>query len=178
MPDAVRPRRAAFSVADAITLLRLPLAAAFPVVEGTWPRVGLLVLAGITDLGDGWVARRFGGSRIGAVLDPVVDKLFMAVAFGVVLLSGALAWWEIAALLSRDIVLSIAFFLTLAHGRGTAVPARASGKIATLLQLLTLLAFLFAWQGLRPLAWLTAVAALYAIHDYNRPFFRKLQSRR
>lgn len=174
---AAAQRRSAFAVADAITLLRIPMAVLFPLLGGTTERLVLLGLAGATDLGDGWVARRFGGSRIGAVLDPVVDKLFMAAAFGVVLFSGKLAWYEVTALLIRDIVASVAFFITLATGRGTAVPARLGGKAVTLLQLLTLLAFLLDWPRLRPLAWATAAVALYAIYDYNQPFFRKLKTR-
>lgn len=170
------PRQSGISAADLITLVRLPLAVAFPLVSGPAERIALLSLAAVTDLGDGVVARRFGGSRIGAVLDPIVDKLFMASAFGVVLFSGALEWWEVVALLIRDIVLSIAFFATLAKGRGTAVPARLGGKAVTLLQLLTLLAFILESPFLRPLAWATAAVALYAIYDYNQPFFRKLKS--
>jgi cardiolipin synthase (CMP-forming) len=169
-------RQSGFSAADAITLIRIPLAVAFPLLGGATERLVLLGLAGVTDLGDGLVARRFGGSRVGAVLDPIVDKLFMASAFGVVLFSGALEWWEVVALLIRDIVLSVAFFITLATGRGTAVPARFGGKAVTLLQLFTLLAFILESRFLRPLAWATAAVALYAIYDYNQPFFRKLKA--
>lgn len=175
-PTNGAPRQSGFSAADMITLIRLPLAVAFPLVSGPTERIALLSLAAVTDLGDGVVARRFGGSRIGAVLDPIVDKLFMASAFGVVLFSGALEWWEVVALLIRDIVLSVAFFATLATGRGTAVPARLGGKAVTLLQLFTLLAFILESPFLRPLAWATAAVALYAIYDYNQPFFRKLKS--
>lgn len=171
------PRRAAFAVADAITLLRIPIAVAFPVLTGTEARLVLLALAGATDLGDGWWARRFGGSRIGVMLDPIVDKLFMAAAFGVVLFSGTLAWYEVVALLIRDIVASVAFFITVATARATTVPARAGGKAVTLLQLLTLLAFVLGSAFLRPLAWATAAVALYALYDYNKPFFRKLSTR-
>jgi len=172
------PLRRGFALADAITLIRIPLAIAFPLLPGTTERLVLLGLAAATDLGDGVVARRYGGSRIGAVLDPIVDKLFMAAAFGTVLFSGALTWWEVTALLIRDIVLSIAFFITIAkRGHGTAVPARFGGKAVTLLQLLTLLAFILESSDyLRPLAWATAAVALYAIYDYNQPFFRKLKA--
>ncbi len=179
MSESNRPvtRQSGISAADVITLIRLPLAVAFPFASGATERIVLLGLAAVTDLGDGVVARRFGGSRFGAVLDPIVDKLFMASAFGVVLFSGALEWWEVTALLIRDIVLSLAFFATLATDRGgTAVPARLGGKAVTLLQLMTLLAFILESPFLRPLAWATAAVALYAIYDYNQPFFRKLKS--
>lgn len=163
-----------FSAADALSVVRIPLAVAFVCFPATEVRLALLMLAAATDFSDGWVARRFGASRIGAVLDPVADKVFMAAAFGVVLVSGALAWYEVIGVLIRDIVASVAVFASLGAGRARAVPARLGGKAVTLLQLLTLLAFLFGAPQLRPLAWATAAVALYALWDYNRLFFRNV----
>lgn len=178
MPSPTPPpdRRPDFSAADAITVARLPIAVAFILVPAVEVRLALLVLAAATDLGDGIVARRFGASRIGAVLDPIVDKLFMAAAFGVVAFSGTLHWYEVVGVLIRDIVASGAYFMTRGRGRPRAVPARLGGKAVTLLQLLTLLAFLLEAPQLRPLAWATAAVALYALWDYNRLFFRKSES--
>jgi phosphatidylglycerophosphate synthase len=175
--DSTVERSGAFSPADAITLVRIPLAILFPIVSSTPVRLVILALAAATDLGDGWVARRFGGSRFGAVLDPIADKLFVAVAFAVVLASGALTWYEIIAVLARDIIATVAFGITLATGNATAVPARLGGKAVTVLQLLTLIAFVVHWPHLQSLAWATGAVALYAIYDYNQPFFRKLRTR-
>ncbi len=172
-PVPTRDRRPGFSAADAITVARLPLALAFILVHAMEVRLALLVVAAATDLGDGIVARRFGASRIGAVLDPIVDKLFMAAAFGVVAFSGTLHWYEVVGVLIRDIVASGAYFVTRGRGGIPAVPARLGGKAVTLLQLLTLLAFLLEAAQLRPLAWATTAVALYALWDYNRLFFRK-----
>jgi phosphatidylglycerophosphate synthase len=166
-----------FSLADALTVARIPLAAVFVLVPSPVVRLVVLALAALTDFSDGLVARRFGASRIGVVLDPVADKLFMAAAFGVVLFSGALAWYEVALVLVRDLVATVAVFISLGAGRGTTVPARLGGKAVTLLQLLTLLAFLLQSPHLRPLAWATGAVALYALWDYNRLFFRKLEPR-
>ena len=170
-------RRAAFAVADGITLLRIPLAIAFPFFPERDVRLALLILAAATDLGDGIVARRFGGSRLGVLLDPVADKLFMAFAFGAVLFSGALAWYEIVAVLARDIVATIAFVVTSVTGRTASVPARVGGKAVTLMQFLTLMAFVMDWQVLHNAAWATGAVAVYAVYDYNTPFFRKLRTR-
>ena len=166
-----------FSPADGITLLRIPLAILFPLVSSAPVRLVILALAAATDLGDGWVARRFGGSRLGAMLDPIADKLFVAVAFAVVWAAGALTWYEVMAVLARDIVATIAFVSTLASGNATAVPARPGGKAVTLLQMLTLIVFVLGLPHLQSLAWATGAVALYAIYDYNQPFFRKLRTR-
>jgi phosphatidylglycerophosphate synthase len=162
-----------FSLADALTTLRIPLAVVFVLVPTPAVRLAVLVIAAVSDFTDGLVARRFGASRIGAVLDPVADKLFMAAAFGVVLFSGVLAWYEVALVLIRDLVASVAVFISLAFGRTTTVPARLGGKAVTLLQLRTLLAFLLESPHLRSLAWATGAVALYALWDYTRLYFRK-----
>ncbi|HTO73810.1 MAG TPA: CDP-alcohol phosphatidyltransferase family protein [Gemmatimonadales bacterium] len=159
--------RPGFSVADAFTLIRLPLAVAFVVFPETEVRVATLVVAGVTDLLDGFIARRLGGSRLGAFLDPVTDKLFMAAAFGVVAFSGRLTWYEIAGVLARDAVATIAFAVTAISGRPSAIPARLGGKAVTVCQMLTLLAFLAESPFLRQLAWATGAIALYAIWDYS-----------
>jgi CDP-diacylglycerol--glycerol-3-phosphate 3-phosphatidyltransferase/cardiolipin synthase len=162
-----RGDRQVWGAADLLTIIRLPLAVAFVVVPGLLWRSVILAIAAGTDLADGWIARRLGPSRFGAFLDPLVDKLFMACAFGVVLASGALRLYEVLAVLSRDIVAAFAFFTTLVRGHPSSIPARAGGKAVTVGQGLTLAAFLFESPLLRPLTWATAAVALYAIWDYQ-----------
>ena len=173
MPEASPPSggpqgRGAFGLADALTLARIPLAVAFLAVEDARARLAILALAATTDLVDGWVARRWGGSRFGAFLDPVADKIFMATAFAVVLLSGRLDWWEVVLVLLRDILATLAFVVSIFWRQPRSIPARAGGKIVTLLQLLTLLAFLIDSRYLEPCAWAAAAVGLYAIYDYAR----------
>src|SRR5262245_3746381 len=80
-------RRAWLSPADAFTAVRIPLGVAFLLVDDSQWRLVILIAASLSDFADGIIARRFGGSRLGAFLDPVADKFFMACAFLVVLLS-------------------------------------------------------------------------------------------
>lgn len=157
-----------WTLADWLTVLRLPLAAAFPLTSDLLWRGVILGAAAASDLLDGWIARRIGSSRFGVFLDPVVDKLFMASAFGVVLVSGTLQWYEILALLARDIVAAVAFAVVAVRGHAASIPARAGGKAVTLGQSLTLVAFLLESPLLRPMAWATGAVALYAIWDYQR----------
>ncbi|MGN6393262.1 MAG: CDP-alcohol phosphatidyltransferase family protein [Gemmatimonadales bacterium] len=159
--------RAVWSTADVLSAVRIPLAIAFPFASNG-VRLVLLALAAASDLLDGQIARRFGSSSLGAVLDPVADKLFMASAFGVVAFSGRLEWYEILGVLLRDIVATVAFVVTLFAHRPRAIPARAGGKAVTVAQVLTLVAFLADSPRLRPLAWATTAVALYAIWDYYR----------
>ncbi len=166
--DVAALRRAGWSPADVLTVVRIPLAVAFLLVGDTGWRIGILAVAAASDLADGIVARRWGGSRLGAFLDPVADKLFMACAFGVVLLSGQLSPWEVLGVLARDLAAAIAFMATVLLHQPRSIPARIGGKAVTIGQLLTVFAFLAGSALLRPLAWATAAIALYAIWDYQR----------
>lgn len=157
-----------WGVADLCSALRIPLALAFIFLDSTIARLCILGAAAVTDLLDGVIARRLGPSRLGAFVDPVADRLFMACAFGVVWASGLLHWWEVAGVLLRDLAASVAFFTTAGLGRPSSIPARAGGKAVTVAQLLTLLAFIVAPTYLRPMAWATTSVGLYAIWDYYR----------
>jgi cardiolipin synthase (CMP-forming) len=157
-----------WTIADLLTGSRVPLAIAFLLIPHAGWRFAILAVAAATDLLDGFLARRFGSSRLGAFLDPVADKLFMACAFAVVLLSGQLTWYEIIGVMARDLVATAAFITVTVRKRPAAIPARAGGKAVTVAQILTLLAFLAESSLLRPLAWATGAIAIYAIWDYTR----------
>ena len=159
--------RLRWTTADLLSVVRIPLAVAFPLVSNTW-RMVILAIAAATDLLDGPLARRFGSSALGSVIDPVADKLFMAAAFGVVAVSGKLEPYEIVGVLLRDIVATVAFLATVFSYRPRAIPARAGGKAVTVAQVLTLAAFLAESPLLRPMAWATTAIAVYAIWDYYR----------
>src|SRR5437879_13369485 len=113
------------------------------------------------------LARRFGSSRAGAVLDPVADKLFMATAFLTVARSGRLHPVEIVGVLTRDIVAALAFLGAWIGRRPAALPARAGGTAVTVSQLLAQVASIAVSALLRPLAWPTAALRLYAIWAFD-----------
>ena len=157
---------------DVLTALRIPLAVIF-VASTEWvTRLGVVALAGASDVLDGIWARRIGGSRLGAVLDPVCDKVFVIAAFAAVAGSGLLSPLEIVGVLLRDLVAILAFAGVAARGRPTTLPPRAGGKAVTLCQMLTLVAFVAQSELLRPLAWSTAAISVYAIADYSRAAWR------
>jgi len=154
--------------ADALTALRLPLAVLFPLVTRAEFRLAIIAGAALSDIFDGILARRYGGSRAGAVLDPVADKVFMASAFLTVWRSGYLLWWEIAGVLSRDLIAVVSGLAVWLLRRPKTFPARAGGKAVTVGQALTLVAFVLESPLVRPLAWATAAISVYALWDYGR----------
>jgi len=139
-------------------------------------QLAIVATAAASDVADGILARRFGSSRAGAVLDPVADKFFMAVAFVTVARRGMLDWYELVGVLLRDILAVLGFLATWVLRRPVAVPARAGGKAVTIAQLLTLVAAITDWTYTRHLAWATAAVAVYAIWDYGRTAARNTAS--
>src|SRR2546427_9779542 len=148
--------------------LRFPLAVVFPFLRHPVDPLGAVGVAAASAFFDGVLARRFGSSRAGAVLDPVADKLFMVAAFLTVARWGLLHPLEIVGVLTRDAVAVLGFLGTWLLRRPVALPARAGGKAVTVGQVLTLVAFIAESPLVRPLAWATAAVACYAIWDYGR----------
>lgn len=66
----------------------------------------LAAVAGASDAVDGWLARRFDAvSHFGAALDPVADKLLVAVIYVIFAIQGHLPLWLAAIVLGRDVVI-------------------------------------------------------------------------
>src|SRR2546430_3254679 len=74
------------------------------------------------------LARRFGESRAGAVLDPTADKVFMAAAFFTVARTGLLHPLEIVGVLARDIVAALGYVGAWLWRRPAPLPAPARGE--------------------------------------------------
>ncbi|WP_421845633.1 CDP-alcohol phosphatidyltransferase family protein [Mycobacterium sp.] len=93
--------------------------------------VVILVFSGVSDWADGKIARLMNqSSRLGVLLDPAVDRLYMVTVPVVLGLSGIMPWWFIATLLARDAALAAT--LPLLRSRGlSALPVTYVGKAAT-----------------------------------------------
>jgi CDP-diacylglycerol--glycerol-3-phosphate 3-phosphatidyltransferase len=93
--------------------------------------VGLLLFAAATDLADGLVARRLGQiSRLGQILDPLADKIFLACLLGALILWRGFPLWPVGLLFFRDLVIVLvgAFLL---RSRGIVIAANHWGKYTT-----------------------------------------------
>ncbi len=113
------------TAADIVTALRFPLTVLFPLVRSPAWQLAIVATVAASDVADGFLARRLGTSRAGAVLDPVADKVFMAVAFVTVARRGLLAWYELTGVLLRDILAVLGFLATsLLRRRGRAERSR------------------------------------------------------
>lgn len=150
----------------------------------SWLAVAVFVIMAITDKLDGYLARRLNQtSKLGAVLDPVADKLL--VACSVIVLNFewiapehfAIPMWVVVAVYGKDLLIAIGTLTLLAlAGRITICP-RPLGKASTVVQLSMVIAVLLApspatpWFGLwivlvRSLWWAVCILAVAACLDY------------
>src|SRR5213076_2341513 len=117
-----------------ISSSRLLLAAGFVVTRDVDTRLGLVGLAAVTDVLDGWVARRGNwASRWGALIDPFADRVFVLVAVSTFLFTGALSTLGYFVMLSRDLMTAVGFLVARAVSwlRPVEFKARLSGKVVT-----------------------------------------------
>jgi len=131
--------------ANQLTILRMALVPALVVLVLTGrlrAALGVFILAGITDLLDGLIAR-LGRQQttLGAVLDPVADKLLLASSFVVLTWSPGLSCpipvWLAVVALSRDLIILVSVaVINFALGRRIFYPS-ALGKLSTFTQLLS-----------------------------------------
>lgn len=138
-----------------VSLLRVPLALVFPWVsrEPRWA-LTVLITAAVTDLVDGFLARRLERcTALGAVLDGAMDKLFAAVVAGVLLWQGQLSLSEAGLLFVRELMeLPLVLWWALdpvrRSGKLNRPEANWLGKVATVIQFCSLAA-IFGSSSLR-----------------------------
>jgi cardiolipin synthase len=95
----------------------------------------LLAVLGATDWVDGYVARRLGQvSRLGELLDPFADRLYILATLLAFTVREVVHWWLTAALLLRELVLGVALLVLRRHGYGPP-PVHYVGKTGTFLLL-------------------------------------------
>jgi cardiolipin synthase len=127
------------TVPNLVTLLRLMLApfVAADILGGFYGRaVGLFLVAGLTDVVDGLLARQMGEStQGGAYLDPIADKVLLSVIYGSLGFAHAIPWWMVAVVFGRDaLILGMAAYGLLFTSLRK-FPPSVWGKLSTFFQI-------------------------------------------
>jgi cardiolipin synthase len=121
------------NVLSVIRLVLLPVFAYLLLERQSYgPALAILIFSGASDWADGKIARLVANqsSRLGELLDPLVDRIYMVAVPVVLALAGVVPWWLVAVLLGRDALLAAT--LPVLRGRGvTALPVTYIGKAAT-----------------------------------------------
>jgi len=122
------------TVPNALSFVRLLLVPVFLVLivrgEDMWALI-VLVVSTVTDFFDGVIARRFGQiTRLGQLLDPAADRLFIFAAVIGLAVRDVVPWWLMILLISRDLLLVVLGIVLANHGFGP-LPVHHLGKFAT-----------------------------------------------
>ncbi len=131
----------------AVPVLGLVLAFAGDSPGGRSTALVLFVAASLTDVADGWLARRLGQcTPFGALADPIADKALVGTAL--VCLSGheLVPWWATSVVLAREVAVTGLRLTVLRHG---VIPASRGGKVKTVSQTALILLALMGpeWTG-------------------------------
>lgn len=128
-------RERVLTVPNVLSVVRLFLVGLFlylllvPHADG-WA-TAILMISGVSDWADGKIARLMDqSSRLGELLDPLVDRIFMVTIPVAFALRDFVPWWLVGLLLGRDLLLAAT--LPALRSRGlTALPVTYLGKAAT-----------------------------------------------
>jgi CDP-diacylglycerol--glycerol-3-phosphate 3-phosphatidyltransferase len=136
------------NLSNSLSLLRAPLAFVL-LIDNPAVRLLAILLAMFTDSIDGYFARRYHTtSRIGAILDPAMDKFFVFFALGVFFFEGRLELWQALTMISRDFALCLfGVYLSVSGAwQNFELKAIRWGKVTTALQFVVLSAFCLNFQ--------------------------------
>jgi CDP-diacylglycerol--glycerol-3-phosphate 3-phosphatidyltransferase len=178
-----------WNLPNTVTMLRIgvvPILLFLPLTEGVSGSrfmAGAFVVAALTDLLDGWLARRYNGrdiTRIGTLLDPLADKLLVSTALIMLLAIGRIPLWGagmVVVIVGRE--LAVTGLRGIASSQGQVVAATWPGKIKTLGQNVATVALLLHYEtfGLpahaigMSLLGIATVLTLWSGYTYFRDFF-------
>lgn len=137
--------------------------------------LAIILLAGVTDVVDGYLARRYGlVTELGTLLDPLADKLMIIAVFLSLLITHKISLWAAVAVFLRD--LSMIVFSTFFHFQGKkTVPANLMGKLTTVLFYTVLILLFFSVEGAEEYLWyviglsyLTSFIYLFQLRSINQ----------
>ncbi len=180
-------KREMINLPNAITLLRvciLPVLFLLLLAPGrVWSLViaVLFIMAALTDLLDGYVARKYHiVTSIGKFLDPVADKLIVNTAMILMIPIGRIPAWIVAVIIIRDFIVD--GIRTIASDRGIVIDASRLGKKKTLCQIFAVSALIIHYPFIGADAHVVGMVILfialfltvYSGVDYFLKFYRMM----
>lgn len=123
-----------WTIPNILSMLRLALVPVFLILLVLGDYVSaliVLVVASLTDLADGYIARRFKQiTKLGQFLDPAADRLYIFAALLGLASRGFVPWWIVAVIVARDVFILVLGVVLANHGFGP-LPVHLLGKVAT-----------------------------------------------
>lgn len=141
----------------------------------------IFLLASITDLLDGYFARRRKQiTRLGTILDPIADKLLISAAFISLVELKLVPAWMIVIILGREI--AVMGLRSIASSQGFSIPSSSLGKLKMLSQVVVIMILILGEDILGKLVllgtigmWGVMLAAVVSATDYLVKFWRGIE---
>ena len=125
----------------------------------------IFVIASVTDFFDGYIARRWDQkTKLGAILDPLADKMLILAAFLGLMMLGRASAWAVYLILIREFF--ITGFRVVMASDGVEVAASMAGKVKTVSQMFAVGFLLMSWPGGKLLLWIAVALTLYSGFEY------------
>ncbi|MBQ7936538.1 MAG: CDP-diacylglycerol--glycerol-3-phosphate 3-phosphatidyltransferase [Clostridia bacterium] len=171
------------NIPNFLTILRLFMVPAFIVSysyneEGRYWAAAIFVLAALTDVLDGYLARKWNQiTDFGKLADPVADKMMQLSALACLCISGRIRFWIILIFAMKELLLILGS-LRLLNIRKYVVYSKWSGKIATVLLFVAIIVIMVTDEQILPATYATLlmvvclIATAVAFFDYVSMYFK------
>ena len=132
----------------------------------------VFVVASVTDFFDGYIARTWDQkTKLGAILDPLADKMLILAAFLGLMMMGRANAWAVYLILIREFF--ITGFRVVIASEGLNVAASMVGKVKTVFQMIAIGWLVMQWWGAEILLWIATFLTLYSGLEYIRAYIKK-----
>lgn len=180
-------KKRVLNLPNAITLIRIGIIPVLffllqsPGPEGSLLIAGIFVIASLTDLLDGYIARRYQiVTTMGKFLDPIADKLVVNTAMILLIPLGRIPAWIVAIIIIRDF--TVDGIRTIASSEGVIIGSSRLAKQKTLCQVVAVTALMIHYPFLGADSHLVGIAILYVALfltlysglDYLLKFFKEI----
>ena len=133
----------------------------------------LFIIASATDFFDGYIAREWNQkTKLGAIIDPLADKMITIAAFLGLMVMGEASPWAIYLIIIRE--LFITGIRTVAVAEGLDIQASFAGKVKTVIQMIAIGFLLMHWNFAQELLWIAVILTLYSGAEYLWKFKKAL----
>ena len=138
---------------------------------GKWIALALFVIASLTDLLDGKIARKYNlVTTFGKFMDPLADKLLVCAAMICLVEMGRIPAWIVIIIISREFIIS--GFRLVAADNGVVIAASYWGKFKTTFQMLMIIVLILNFPGRFfeilgiILTWVALILTIVSLCDY------------
>ncbi|HEY8444665.1 MAG TPA: CDP-diacylglycerol--glycerol-3-phosphate 3-phosphatidyltransferase [Bacilli bacterium] len=127
-------------VPNILTIIRLLLVPLYIIIfyssldNSLWIAIGIFMLASITDIVDGFIARKFNAiTKIGQLLDPLADKLMQLTVLLTLSLAGYIEMWVFWIILSKELLMILSGSILFLSKTKIIISSNIFGKLTTVL---------------------------------------------